>query len=441
MTATRTTWPVSTFKHLGTWYGGGTPSKANSEFWMGGSIPWLSPKDMGPDVLPGTQDLITEAAVTGSAVRLVPAGSVALVVRSGILERTLPVGYVPFGTTLNQDMKAVVPRPDIDARWIAWGFRSREQQLLRDCRKAGTTVASIEMPRFLQESLPVPPIEEQRRIVDVLEDHLSRLEAAESDLVAASDRSRALMISDAMWSLTGGGAAVGHDAISFGGRVIPVPDGWRGSTVGAEASLVQYGTSAKASELHEPNSVPVLRMGNLLDGFLIVDKLKYLPRDHPDVESLLLRQGDVLFNRTNSADLVGKTAVFDQADDSMAFASYLLRVRFGAAVRPEWANMVINSPLGRAHVAAVASQQVGQANVNGTKLKAFPLLVPPTDVQELLLARHIGIVDGARRLTADVGRARDRARTLRHALLLSAFSGRLTGSSVDVEITEELAGV
>jgi type I restriction enzyme S subunit len=182
-------------------------------------------------------------------------------------------------------------------------------------------------------------------------------------------------------------------------------------------------------------------MGNLLDGFLTVDKLKYLPRDHPDVEPLLLRRGDVLFNRTNSAELVGKSAVFDQADDSMAFASYLLRVRFGAAVRPEWANIVINSPLGRAHVATVASQQVGQANVNGTKLKAFPLLVPPTDVQERLLARHGKIVDGVRRLTTDVSSARERGRTLRRALLQSAFSGRLTRPSTDTETIEELAGV
>lgn len=113
---------------IGQWYGGGTPSKSNSAFWTEGSIPWLSPKDMGHEVLTDTVDHITTTAVAGSATRLVPAHSVAVVTRSGILERKLPVALVPFETTLNQDMKAVVPRPGVDARWVAWGLRAFERQ-------------------------------------------------------------------------------------------------------------------------------------------------------------------------------------------------------------------------------------------------------------------------------------------------------------------------
>lgn len=79
------TWESVPLKDLGTWYGGATPSKGRSDFWTDGSVPWLSPKDMGPDVLRRTQDTITDAAVEGSSVKLVPAGSVAVVVRSGIL--------------------------------------------------------------------------------------------------------------------------------------------------------------------------------------------------------------------------------------------------------------------------------------------------------------------------------------------------------------------
>lgn len=145
---------------LGEWYGGGTPSKDRSDYWSCGTVPWLSPKDMGPDVLHSTRDRITDEAVAGSAARLVPAGSVALVVRSGILERTLPISVVPFEVTLNQDMKALVPREGVDARWVAWGLRSREQHLLRQCRKGGTTVASLETKRLLAEVLPVPPLSE-----------------------------------------------------------------------------------------------------------------------------------------------------------------------------------------------------------------------------------------------------------------------------------------
>lgn len=110
------TWERLPLKETGKWYGGGTPSKSNKSFWTSGTIPWLSPKDMGPEVLRSTQDRITPAAVGGSSVKIVPAGSVAVVVRSGIIERTIPVSLVPFDTTLNQDMKAVAPRPGVDAR-------------------------------------------------------------------------------------------------------------------------------------------------------------------------------------------------------------------------------------------------------------------------------------------------------------------------------------
>ena len=117
------TWQTVPLCDVGTWYGGATPSKGTAAFWTEGTIPWLSPKDMGPEVLRSTQDHITPAAVEGSSAKLVPAGSVAVVVRSGIIERTIPVSLVPFDTTLNQDMKAVQPRADIDARWIASDLR------------------------------------------------------------------------------------------------------------------------------------------------------------------------------------------------------------------------------------------------------------------------------------------------------------------------------
>lgn len=89
-------WALHRYADLGRWYGGGTPSKSNPQFWDDGSVPWLSPKDMGPEVVRRVQDHVTPAAVTAGPVKLVPPGSVAVVVRSGILERRLPVASVPF---------------------------------------------------------------------------------------------------------------------------------------------------------------------------------------------------------------------------------------------------------------------------------------------------------------------------------------------------------
>jgi type I restriction enzyme S subunit len=418
MTLARAAWPVSTFRDLGTWYGGGTPSKANGEFWTGGSIPWLSPKDMGPDVVSGTQDFITEDAVMRSAVKLVPAGSVAVVVRSGILERTLPVGYLPFDTTLNQDLKAVVPRPDIDAKWIAWGFRSREQQLLRDCRKAGTTVASIEMPRFLQESLPIPPIDEQRRIVEILEDHLSRLDAARGYLERARRQSFSAVASlIARATSRGEFVALSSIAVSAG-----------------------YGTSTKC--VADGPGVPVVRIPNLVAGRINLHDEKRVADTRVDVTSMLLSPGDLLIVRTNgSRDLIGRCAVVQEGIEA-AFASYLIRYRLDITrVLPEWVRLVMNSPALRVQLEALAASSAGQYNLSLGKLDKLPIRVPPIEEQRRVVEDVSEAVASFRRLDGGIDEADRRGSVLRRALLQAAFSGRLTGSSTDTEIIEELVSV
>lgn len=399
-----TSWPSRRLGDLGVWYGGGTPSKGRSDYWLAGDIPWLSPKDMGPEVLRSTQDHITIGALAESSTRLVPEGAVAVVVRSGILERSLPVALVPFETTLNQDMKALVPTPDVDPRWVAWGLRAFERELLRTCRKRGTTVASIEMPRWFDRELPIPPLREQRRIVEILEYHLSRLDAADSQLARSETRSRSLVRAHRDSQTTRGA------------------ESWSWSTIGREATLVEYGSSSKALDGPIEDGVPVLRMGNVKDGQVVWARLKFLPRDHHEFPRLLLKHGDLLFNRTNSAEHVGKSAVF-HGGITASFASYLIRVRTSAEVNPEWASMVINSSKGRAYIRSVVSQQVGQANVNGTKLKGFPLPVPSIEIQHQRVAEHAELVAGLRRLDVMAGEARRKSDFLRRALLKAAFSG------------------
>src|SRR5690606_6999959 len=106
------------------------------------------------------------------------------------------------------------------------------------------------------------------------------------------------------------------------------------------------------------DGVPVLRMGNIVDGRVVADDLKYLPADHSEIPRLLLEAGDILFNRTNSAELVGKTAVYTGHPNPCSFASYLIRVRTLPGTNPHYVSAFINSPHGRDWVASVVSQQV-----------------------------------------------------------------------------------
>ena len=109
----------TTLGDIGRWYGGGTPSKSKPEYWLNGTIPWVSPKDMGRRVVDSAIDTITEAAVSGSATKLVPPISVAMVVRSSILDHTFPTALVPVAVALNQDMKAVVPKEGVIPAYLA----------------------------------------------------------------------------------------------------------------------------------------------------------------------------------------------------------------------------------------------------------------------------------------------------------------------------------
>ncbi|MFT4217731.1 MAG: restriction endonuclease subunit S [Micropruina sp.] len=164
-----------TLASVGRWYGGGTPSKGKVEYWENGTIPWVSPKDMGRRVVDSAIDSITEAAVHGSATKLVPPGSVAMVVRSSILDHTFPTALVPVAVALNQDMKAIVPFGGVLPGYLAHLLNSRGQDILRVARKTGGSVASIETSKLFNFRIPVPPLEVQREIVRVL-DQFTQLE-------------------------------------------------------------------------------------------------------------------------------------------------------------------------------------------------------------------------------------------------------------------------
>ena len=130
-----------------------------------------------------------------------------------------------------------------------------------------------------------------------------------------------------------------------------LPDGWVWATVAQLSSRIEYGTSSKASSV--PAGIPVLRMGNIQDGELSFSDLKYLETDNPEIQKTMLSHGDLLFNRTNSAELVGKSAVYKDRYPKACFASYLIRVSFPSDISPDYVCTFINSRHGRAYITQV----------------------------------------------------------------------------------------
>jgi type I restriction enzyme, S subunit len=163
-------------------YGGGTPSKQNPSFWKG-DIPWVSPKDMSVREIHDSQDHITQEAVEKSTTQLVPAGSVLVVVRSGILVRKIPIGIAQRPLAINQDMKALVPNQGVlDSRFLSYLLESKQQVLLSNYVKRGATVHSLQIDKLKKMIVQLPPMSEQRRIVEVLgEADALRRKRAEAD--------------------------------------------------------------------------------------------------------------------------------------------------------------------------------------------------------------------------------------------------------------------
>ncbi|QFH48169.1 restriction endonuclease subunit S [Leclercia adecarboxylata] len=172
-------WELVPLKYLCNFSGGGTPTKDNLSYWQGGSIPWVSPKDMKSFWISETQDYVTPKAVKESSTNYVEEGSLLMVVRSGILQRNIPVAINIVKVTMNQDMKALRFNERMKAHYAAYFINGNVNSLLLEWTKEGATVESIEHEYLANRLIPVPPIDEQHSIIKSISDEMKRFESLE----------------------------------------------------------------------------------------------------------------------------------------------------------------------------------------------------------------------------------------------------------------------
>ncbi|MER6060631.1 restriction endonuclease subunit S [Streptomyces sp. NPDC001792] len=402
-------WARATLGELGEWFGGGTPSKRNPEFWTDGTIPWLSPKDMGEAVLAGTQDLIHESALAASPVKLLPAGAVAIVVRSGILERKVPVAYVPFEVTLNQDMKAVVPYEGIDGRWLAVVISSQEQRILADCRKAGTTVASLEVSRLMEVQILVPPLAEQHRIVAKLENQLAHIEVGARSIEYALQRAEQLPT-----------AIV--DSLVEGLKAEGLPVKPLSSLLGEP---LRNGVSAKATR--SASGIRTLTLTAVTRGKFIDQYTKMTEADPVKAEKLWLRDGDIFVQRSNSAELVGTSAIYRGSDRWAIYPDLLIRVRVDSRrMAASYVALVLRTSEVRHKFRQSARGLSGSMpKIDQSVIEGVPVPVPSLERQREIV-EQVQAHEAALAPLVDSVRATEKeGESLRAALLHAAFTGAL----------------
>ena len=160
-----------------------------------------------------------------------------------------------------------------------------------------------------------------------------------------------------------------------------IPEGWKWVSVGDTCTNIQYGTSQKSDKT---GKIIVLRMGNLQNGRIIYDKLVY-SSDERDMEQYLLEYNDLLFNRTNSKELVGKTAIY-KGEYPAIYAGYLVRIT-PVLFDSDYLNYVMQSKYYWSYCQTVRSDAIGQSNINAEKLKRFLFPLPPLAEQKRIVEK------------------------------------------------------
>jgi type I restriction enzyme S subunit len=299
----------------------------------------------------------------------------------------------------------VIDESKLDPRFLDYFIRT---PAFRDQVEAqgSTNYAAIRPAGVLGYEIPLPPLAEQRWIVARIEELAAKIEEARGLCEQAIEEADVLLASRVAQLFAAGPQL-----------------GWTTGVLGDYIADDCYGTAEKTT--HDESGIPILRMGNIRNGRLDFTDLKYLHLSAKERGKLLLEVGDILVNRTNSAELVGKCAVFE-ADGEFSFASYLIRLRLAPErAEPRLVASYINSPVGRAYMLSEKKQMTGQANVNSTTLKARPIELPSLSEQRRIVAELDDLqakVDKLKRLQAGTAAELD---ALLPSIFDRAFKGEL----------------
>lgn len=224
-----------------------------------------------------------------------------------------------------------------------------------------TSIPGLNRDDLYDTFIKLPPFEEQKRIVDLLDKAEGIRQKREQAIKLADDFLRAKFLE-----------MFGTPA----NNIHRFPKG----TIRDLVDSVNYGTSAKASI--DSGEYPILRMGNITyQGRWDFTDLKYLDLSVKEKDKYLVKEGDLLFNRTNSKELVGKTAVYEE-DRPMAFAGYLIRVRPNSIGNNYYISGYLNSIHGKITLMNMCKSIVGMANINAQELQNIEILIPPKHLQD-----------------------------------------------------------
>lgn len=385
----------------------GTPAPQGYKYFESGQYPFVRVQDLGrlgrTTDLSDTKDKVNELAVRELPLKLAQKGTI-LFPKSGAAILTNSRAILGIDAFIVSHLAGVgVKKQKVDPYWVYLWLCAVDMKVYTE----NPSYPSLRLSRIKEIAIPLLSLSEQHRIVAKVEALMERVqEAKRLRNEARQDAERLLQ------------SALSEVFIDFKKR------GWEEKCIGdVLCERPQYGLSKKA--FSEPVGIPIIRMGNIADGRVSFDDLKYVQLKPEETAKYLLEQGDILFNRTNSAELVGKSAVYENTLEAV-FASYLIRLKADRAkALPHYIVSYINSPKGQVYIQSQLVRAISQANLNANKLQGMPIPIPALDEQHRIVAyldevqRQVsGLKWSQKKFEAELQR-------LEQAILDKAFRGEL----------------
>ena len=326
---------------------GGTPSTKNENYWNG-DIPWITSADIVDLQTAIPRKYITQDAIRESATNLIPKGNIIVVTRVGLgkLFRN------DFDVCISQDSQGLIVKEEVNADFLVYVLKDRVANFKNTSR--GSTIQGVTKRQLSELQIPLPPLEVQREIVAEIVGYQKVIDGAR----AVVDNYRL------------------H---------IPIDPDWPMVELGEVCKRLQYGLSTRLNT--EETGYKTFRMNELVDGRCVDSgDMKCVDISAVEFTKYRLVPGDILFNRTNSFEHVGRTGIFD-LDGDYCFASYLIRLSVSEdAANPLYVNAFMNTEGFQAGIKQYATRAIGQSNINAKSLAAYRIPLPPITTQNQIVA-------------------------------------------------------
>ena len=419
-------WAWAKLGELGVWAGGGTPTTSKAEYWEGGTIPWVSAKDMKSEYLGTSKQLITEAGRAAARLTILPPGTVLLVVRGMILARDFPVAVTTAAATINQDLRALIPSTVIDPNFLLRALQFISSEVVQATGEATHGTRRLESDKLKSWPIPIPPLAEQRRIVAAVERILESVSSARERLERVPTTLKRFRQSVLAAACSGRLTSESFDN--------DFPQNWRSARLGELLHRIEAGKSFQCSPKPATDSEwGVIKVSAMTWGeFDPAENKAVLPGTTVDARNEV-HPGDLLLSRSNTVELAGATVLVRRTRPRLLLSDKSLRLVSKDGVSSEWLWRALQAPSTRAQMAEMATgTSNSMRNISQEKLATIELQVPPLREQEEIARRVSALFGLADSIEKRSESALQRVQLLTQAVLAKAFRGELVPTEAEL---------